>query len=666
MFSIDGLVTGFDTASIIEGLVSFQQSQIQTLNARKSKIATQQAAFKSIEARLLTLRSAGTRLNRITASVFDIKAAQSSDESILTAAASTKAAVGSYTFTVNSLAQAQQIGSQGLNSSSAAVAKGTITLQVGNNEPATIVVDNSNNTLADVAASINNNSQDVSASLIHDQSSDSYRLLLTSKRTGAANQINFTFDPDTGGIDSNPVLDFSSPPIQDAANASITLGSGPGAITAEYETNQIDDLIENVTLNLNSANPDKAVTVSITQDTQPAKDAIQDFVDEFNSLMDFIDSQTSFNSETNQASPLLGNRPVSIVQDRLRNIVIGTVPGLDGNLNRLSQIGVTIDTRGRLSVNSSKLDDALSGKIDGVDASDVQKLFGLNGTSTNPGIQFVSGSTRTKDTADSIQIDILQAAEQASVTATSALADTIVIDDQNNEFEITVDGVSSGVLKLTEGTYTRQELAQQLQLAINASSELGVRDVSVSLSGASLQITSQSYGSSSEIGSISGSAIQTLGFDGSELAKGKDVAGSFIVNGQTETAVGTGRLLVGDPENENTADLQVRVTLDPGSVSSGIEGELTITRGFSGQIDKYLNVFLDPVTGTAKTITEDFESRIGSIDDSIERVQAITQSRREALLIQFANLERVIGELQSTGNFLTAQLASLSTFNRQK
>ncbi len=666
MFSIDGLVTGFDTASIIEGLVSFQKSQIQTLNARKSKIATQQAAFKSIEARLLTLRSAGTRLNRITASVFDIKAAQSSDESILTAAASTKAAVGSYTFTVNSLAQAQQIGSQGLNSSSAAVAKGTITLQVGNNEPATIVVDNSNNTLADVAASINNNSQDVSASLIHDQSNDSYRLLLTSKRTGAANPINFTFEPDSGGIDSNPVLDFSSPPIQDAANASITLGSGPGAITAEYETNQIDDLIENVTLNLNSANPDKTVTVSITQDAQPAKDAIQDFVDEFNSLMEFIDSQTSFNSETNQASPLLGNRPVSTVQDRLRNIVIGTVPGLEGNLNRLSQIGVTIDTRGRLSVNSSKLDDALSGKIDGVDASDVQKLFGLNGTSTNPGIQFVSGSTRTKDTADSIQIDILQAAEQASVTATSAIADTIVIDDQNNEFEITVDGVSSGVLKLTEGTYTRQELAQQLQLAINASSELGVRDVSVSLAGANLQITSQSYGSSSEIGSISGSAIQSLGFDGSELGKGKDVAGSFIVNGQTETAVGTGRLLVGDSDNEYTADLQVRVTLDPGSVSAGIEGELTITRGFSGQIDQYLNVFLDPVTGTAKTISEDFESRIGSIDDSIERIQAITESRREALLIQFANLERVIGELQSTGNFLTAQLASLSTFNRQK
>ena len=138
MFTIDGLVTGFDTTSIIEGLISFQQSRIQTLNTRKAGISTQQAAFKGIEAQLVNLRSAASKLNRNSASVFEIKVAQSSDDSIMTAAASTNAAVGSYTFTVNSLAQAQQIGSQSFSSSSAKVAEGELTLQVGSHDAVTI------------------------------------------------------------------------------------------------------------------------------------------------------------------------------------------------------------------------------------------------------------------------------------------------------------------------------------------------------------------------------------------------------------------------------------------------------------------------------------------------------------------------------------------------
>ena len=44
MFSIDGLVSGLDTSSIIEGLVSLQASQVDRLNGRKDEILVQQTA----------------------------------------------------------------------------------------------------------------------------------------------------------------------------------------------------------------------------------------------------------------------------------------------------------------------------------------------------------------------------------------------------------------------------------------------------------------------------------------------------------------------------------------------------------------------------------------------------------------------------------------------
>ena len=48
MFSIDGLVSGLDTTSIIEGLVSLQKSQVDRLNVKKSEILTEQAAFQGV------------------------------------------------------------------------------------------------------------------------------------------------------------------------------------------------------------------------------------------------------------------------------------------------------------------------------------------------------------------------------------------------------------------------------------------------------------------------------------------------------------------------------------------------------------------------------------------------------------------------------------------
>lgn len=658
-FNIDGLVSGFDTSSIIESLLGFQQQQVDTLNGRKAEISTEQSSFKGIEAQLLTLRTSLGQLNRSVNSVFEGRIATSSNEEALTATAGSGAISGSYSMSVDQLAAAHQIASQGFVSESDQIATGDISFKVGNRAAQTISIDSNNNTLEGFVEAVNEQVDDVNASLVFDQATGTNRILLTSRFTGAANTIEVTStqDPLTGVLP-----DFSGPAVQPPLNSIVTLGSGAGAISAEYETNTVDGLIDNVTLQLTKADPGNPITIEIDPDTEAAQEAVEGFVENFNQIIDFIDNVTRFNPETEEASPLLGNRNATSIKNELLTIVTGTVP--ESSIGRLGEIGIDLNLQGKLTLDTNKLSEALKGDLEGVDAGDIRGLFGLNANSDSTGIRFLGGSQRTQAPDSPIQVDITRAAERAEITASNAISDSIVIDSSNREFTFSVNGIDSETLSLTEGTYTRAELAQQLQAVVNSSSELGVNRVNVSVDTSNqLVIQTEGYGVSAKLSKLEGAAAAALGFDGSETDSGRDVAGTFTVNGVTEEAKGSGRVLSGDSDNEYTADLRIEVTLTADQIVAGSEANLTVTQGITGQLSSYLGEILDTESGLIKNVNDSFESRIASIDESIEQVQELTDIRRESLIQEFAALESILNELQSTGNFLSSQFASLSSFS---
>ncbi|MEC8554256.1 MAG: flagellar filament capping protein FliD [Planctomycetota bacterium] len=656
-FSIDGLVSGFDTTSVIESLLGFQQNQIDTLNVRKQGILTEQSAVKGIEAQILSLQSSLATLSRTTNSVFNSKVASSSNEDVIAVAASGGANAGTYQLTVNALASAHQIASQGFESASSTIATGTISIGTGNGSQKTITIDASNNNLTSLADAINEQVTDVSAGIVFDQANAQYRLLLTSNKTGTDNTINITNNLDAG---TGTVPDFSGPAVQEASNAEVALGTGPGAITAEFSSNEIEGLLEDVTLSLKSAQPGTLITIDVTSDPTVATESIEKFVTDFNSLMTFIEDQTRFVPETEQASPLLGNRSVSNIKNRLLNTVTSSVPN-GKSLNRLAQIGIDINLSGKLEIDSGKLQKALRGELEGVDPNDIPSLFGLTADSSNAGIRFLTGGPRTNANGSSVQVNVTQAAERAQINATNALAsDALVIDASNNALQVTVNGKASETLTLTAGTYTRVELADHLQSVINSSTELGQNDVIVSVGNDNrLNIISEKYGAASQVSSISGSSSATIGFTGTENASGQDVLGEFIVNGKVEVANGTGRLLLGDPDNENTADLQVEVTLTAADIVAGNEGQLDVFRGITGQLSTLVSDFVSVDNGLLKTLDQDFEARIKLIDDQIVRVQETTESKREDLIREFTALESILSELQNRGDFISSQLNSI-------
>ncbi len=661
--TIDGLVSGIDTESIVEGLLEIQQLQVDRIEVKRAELLAEQATFSGLEASLVTLRSGISQLARIQNSPLNRNTVNVSDENALTASASSSAVPGVYRLTVDSVARAHQVASQGFTESDSEINTGSFELRVGNGELTTISVDASNNTLEGLAESINASGSGVNASVIRDSSGGAtpYRLLLTSSETGIDNEITITNNLTTGG-GSQPAFDFGNP-VQAAADAQVTIGSGPGAITVESTTNRFDDLIGGVTIDLLNATDGSEVTVTVARDTESAVESVESFVNSFNAVLGYIGDRSQYNAESDDAGILLGNRSAINIQQQLQQAVVSVVPGVNSDLNRLSAIGITVTDTGTLQLSRARLQNVLNGDVDGAGPEDVKRLFALDATSDTAGINFVLGSSRTLPSGDTpYQVDITQAATRASLTGTTDLAASTVIDGTNRTIDLQLDGATA-TITLNEGTYTRQELANHVEDLINVSSDFSGRSISATLDGDQLKITSDSYGNSSSLLLSGGTALASLGFVSGAAEVGRDVAGTFIVDGVVESAVGSGQLLSGNSENANTADLQLRITLQESQVTAGVEGELTVTQGLGATLDKILDGFLDPIDGRLQTIDDSFNQELESLQTSLDRQQAVFDRQQESLIKEFTALESALSQLQSTSSFVAQQLSTLTTNN---
>ena len=651
--SVGGLISGLNTDQIIQGLLAVDRQQITDIQQRQTQVQQKQAAFKAIETHLLTVQGDIASLSRAQNGAFDGRSATSSNTDLLTAAASSDAVPGIYALTVNHLATAQQLASQGFDGPSSEITQGTLQLQTASGAATTITIDGTNNTLQGLADAINRSGAAVSASILNDGSaSQPIRLLLTAKNTGTANAVTITNNLGaSAGSAVKPTFDTT---VQAAADASVTVGSGSGALTVTSATNQITSLINGVTLKLTAADDQHPLTVTVSNDTAGAQKSIDSFVSDYNALMQFIDQQVQFDPSTNTAGILLGDSRVTDLQEQLRSIVQSVVIGGNPRANNLSQVGITTNDSGQLVVDDSKLGTVLSGGVDGVTIQDVKKLFGLTGASPNANIQFITGSDNTRASASPYTVKITQAAQHATAVAAGTLGSSIDIGAGNNTLNLTVDGQALSVM-LANGTYTQTQLVQMLQGAINASPGLGGRHVTVGIQGGALAITSASYGAGSQVSLGAGSANAALGINGSERAVGTDVVGSFVVNGVTEAAHGSGQILTGNSGNANTDGLVVRVALTPAQVGSGAQADLTVTRGLVSLLNVRINQLTDPLTGRLQSIDDSFSQQAQALADDITRNTNLMQAKQQALLQEFTAMEQALAKLQAASSLITAQ-----------
>jgi len=222
-----------------------------------------------------------------------------------------------------------------------------------------IEITNENNTLQGVRNAINDIDASVKASIVNDGTGiNPYHLFITSSHSGSAGRM--IVDPELSGGEE---LEFSS--ITQPQDAVILLGEKNPLLITE-SSNTIDEAIAGLTLNLLSADSAKTVQVNVSADLETIKQDIINFIDSYNEIMDFINTQQSYDADTQQTGGVLfGDVNLMNIRNDLRNSVTDSIES-SGSITSIFQIGVNVDLTGKLVLDESKLDEVLNNDLEGV------------------------------------------------------------------------------------------------------------------------------------------------------------------------------------------------------------------------------------------------------------------------------------------------------------
>jgi flagellar hook-associated protein 2 len=215
-------------------------------------------------------------------------------------------------------------------------------------------------TLQTVADKINAAKVGVNAAIIQDGSNTSpYRLNLSSQSTGEAGR----FVLDTGSLN----LSFQS--LDAGNNARVFFGSTDPAqaLAVTGSTNSVDNVIPGVKVDLKAAST-TPVTVSVATDTSGIEDAVNTFIQTFNTAVDRLTQQTSYDQASDQKGALLGDSTALDLRNSLYDTLDSSALSIHSQFNTLAQVGITVGNGGKLSLDSDRFQTALAQDPSGVEA----------------------------------------------------------------------------------------------------------------------------------------------------------------------------------------------------------------------------------------------------------------------------------------------------------
>ena len=129
-------------------------------------------------------------------------------------------------------------------------------------------------------------------------------------------------------------------------------------------SNTIANTVAGLTLNLVGAAPNTQVQIAVSPDTTKVTQAVKDFVTAYNTIIQDLSSQFTYNTSTNSAGPLAADAGARMVQTELLSAV--TYTGTGNSINTLAQLGVSMNNDGTLTVDDAKLSSAVNSDFAGV------------------------------------------------------------------------------------------------------------------------------------------------------------------------------------------------------------------------------------------------------------------------------------------------------------
>lgn len=351
-----GIGAGFDLGSVLDQIMAIERKPLDQVLQRQSTVESQissigrlKSSFSSLETSLSSLRFDYNLLNN---------SVSSSDESVATATATSDVAQTDYSLDVTSLAASSKLASSSYaDADTATVGSGTMTISVGSSS-FDITVD-AGDTLNTISSKINSAADNagVTAGIINE--SGGSRLIVTGEETGASNAVTFSFaDDDGNNTDASGLSrlfsfgvggDGLAETVRAAADAQFSIDG----FDMTSASNTVINAVSGMSIELQTAG---TTTLSVSQDNEPVKEKLQAFVDAYNGVRSTVNAAAQ--------GSLQGDSIISTIERSLAEVL--NTAGGSGQYTHLSQIGITRDKYGTMSLDTARLDEVMNTDLDAV------------------------------------------------------------------------------------------------------------------------------------------------------------------------------------------------------------------------------------------------------------------------------------------------------------
>jgi flagellar hook-associated protein 2 len=352
-----GLASGLPP-NIVEQIMANERLPIKTMEVKKDKINSKLELVGDLESRL---RKVGDTLGTIVgAGGFKDYNLQMSKEGIVAGNIDPeRVKTGSWTLEVLDLPESSGRMTNGFpDKDRTQVGVGYLKFNTPDGKKE-VYINDSNNTLEGVARAVNQSGVGIKASVVKDADSSDYpyKLIMTSDKYGDGNDISF---PTVYLLDGDHDFYFDKERV--AKNGKIKMDG----FEIEVDEKKLESLIPGVNLDLLSAEPGKAVTVSVNENYEAIKGKMDEFVSSMNSVLSFIQQQNAMDENTDSSRTLGGDSMLRSVETRLKSMLQSGSYSSGPGIERLSQLGVEFNRSGTLDFNEEKFNQALQTNPTGV------------------------------------------------------------------------------------------------------------------------------------------------------------------------------------------------------------------------------------------------------------------------------------------------------------
>ncbi len=354
MLTAPGIGSGLDINGIVSQLMELERRPLQAMEQKQFKLSVQLSAYGQLKSSLSSFQSAMQQLSE--ADSFKKFSASSSNGELLGVQAGSDVVPGSYRVQVNRLAQVHKLGSGEFSATDTFGGNpgDALSIQVGSDASRMMQIDLSTaSTLSEIRDAINGAADNpgVSATIINGNGGNQ-KLVITSEESGQVGAITLGYG---GSLDATS---FGFQTVNDVGGDLSLLDSELviDGYVVNRSTNRFDDVIQGITLDLKKAEPGTEIVVEIERDLNSTVRAVEDFADAYNELRAVIRGL--------REDQLQADSALLLMENKLRGVLNGMSD--DGVFRHLSEVGVSLQKDGSMTVDTTKLKNALESDTDAV------------------------------------------------------------------------------------------------------------------------------------------------------------------------------------------------------------------------------------------------------------------------------------------------------------